>query len=126
MVHAGGGRRREISLSVLIGAFDGLFSGLTGAGGGAILVPLLVTALKVPQHRAHGTSLAIIVFIALAGVPVYAQEGAVDWMLAGQLAVGSIVGVVVGAKLMLHIPARRLRRGFGVFIATVALIMLFG
>ena len=119
-------RRRNIGVSMLIGALDGLFSGLTGVGGGAVLVPLLVTALKVPQHSAHGTSLAIIVFIALAGTPVYAQQGAVDWTLAAQLTLGSMVGVIVGAKLMLRIPANRLRRGFGIFLVLVAARMLIG
>ena len=89
-----------------------------------MLVPLLVTALKVPQHSAHGTSLAIIVFIALASTPVYAQQGAVDWLLAGQLVRGSMVGVILGAKLMLQIPANRLRRGFGIFLVLVAAGML--
>lgn len=91
-----------------------------------MLVPLLVTALKVPQHSAHGTSLAIIVFIALAGTPVYAQQGAVDWLLAGQLTLGSIVGVVLGAKLMMRIPGARLRRGFGIFLVLVAVRMFIG
>jgi len=120
------GRPREIGCGVLVGALDGLFSGLTGVGGGAVLVPLLVTALKVPQHHAHGTSLAIIVLIAAAGVPVYATQGAVNWALAAQLAMGSMVGVVLGAKLMLRVPAVVLRRGFGVFLLLIAVKMLAG
>lgn len=116
---------RERLVLIGIGAFDGLFSGLTGIGGGAVIVPLLVTALKIPQHDAHGTSLAIIVLVAFAGVPVYAAEAPVDWLLAGELAAGSIVGVVVGARLMLRIRANHLRRAFGLFLALVAIRMLF-
>lgn len=118
-------RKKEIGASVLIGAFDGVFSGLTGIGGGAVLVPLMVNILKVPQHTAHGTSLAIIVLVAFAGVPVYAQSGAVDWPLAAQLAAGSIFGVILGAKLMLRVTAPQLRRTFGALLALVALRMFF-
>jgi len=116
--------RKRVAL-IGIGAFDGLFSGLTGIGGGAVIVPLLVTALKIPQHQAHGTSLAIIVLIASAGVPVYAAQESVDWLLAAELAAGSIAGVVVGAKIMPRIRADHLRRAFGVFLALVAIRMLF-
>ena len=119
-------RPREIGISVVIGAFDGLFSGITGIGGGAVLVPLLVTALKVPQHRAHGTSIAIIALIACAGAPVYAGRGWVDWLLAAELAAGSMIGVILGAKLMLRIPALQLRRGFGLLLVVVALKMFLG
>lgn len=119
-------KKRDAGICMLIGAADGLFSGLTGIGGGAVLVPLLVNALRIPQHRAHGTSLAIIVAVAFAGLPVYAAEGAVDWILAAQLAVGSMIGVVVGARLMLRVRALILRRAFGIFLALIALRMLLG
>ncbi|MBI2885766.1 MAG: sulfite exporter TauE/SafE family protein, partial [Chloroflexi bacterium] len=102
--------------SLMIGMLDGLFSGLTGIGGGAILVPLFVSLLRIPQHRAHGTSLAVIVLVSMAGVPVYAQQGAIDWALAAPLAAGSLVGVVLGARLMLRMRALHLRRVFGVLL----------
>ncbi|TAK61977.1 MAG: hypothetical protein EPO22_07900, partial [Dehalococcoidia bacterium] len=50
---------REVR-SVLTGVAGGAFSGLTGVGGGAVMVPLLTGPLRLSQHRAHGTSLAII------------------------------------------------------------------
>jgi hypothetical protein len=85
-----------------------------------------VTALKIPQHSAHGTSLAIIVLIAAAGTAVYAGQDSVNWTLTAQLAVGSTVGVIVGAKLMLRIPATPLRRAFVAFLLLIALKMLIG
>jgi uncharacterized membrane protein YfcA len=52
-------RRAEAALT---GALGGAFAGLTGVGGGAIMVPLLTGRLGLGQHRAHGTSLAVIMF----------------------------------------------------------------
>ncbi len=84
------------------------------------MVPLLTGQLKLSQHRAHGTSLAIILFIAISGVVGYWRAGNIDWRLVVTLAPGAIVGVYVGAKAMVRVPARQLRLLFGGFLFFVA------
>ncbi|MHB8684082.1 MAG: sulfite exporter TauE/SafE family protein [Dehalococcoidia bacterium] len=111
--------------SAWTGAAAGAFSGLTGVGGGAVLVPLLTGPLKLSQHRAHATSLAIILFIASAGVIGYWHAGNIDWRLVATLAPGAIVGVYAGAKMMMHVPALQLRLLFGLFLFFVAFRQLF-
>jgi uncharacterized membrane protein YfcA len=106
--------------AVLTGIAGGTFSGLTGVGGGAIMVPMLTGLLKLGQHRAHGTSLAIIAFVAVAGVAGYWRAGNIDWRLVLALTPGAIAGVVVGAKAMVKVPALRLRLLFGAFLFFVA------
>lgn len=110
---------------MLAGAAGGAFSGLTGVGGGAVLVPLLTGQLKLSQHRAHATSLAIILFIASAGAIGYWHAGNIDWRLVATLAPGSIIGVYVGARMMVHVPALQLRLLFGLFLFFVAFRQLF-
>jgi len=105
---------------VLIGVAAGAFSGLTGVGGGAIMVPLMTGRLGLSQHRAHGTSLAIIVFVAGAGAAGYAGAGNVDWRLAAALLPGALAGVYVGARAMIRVPAAHLRLLFGLFLLAVA------
>ena len=46
------------------------------------MVPLLTWLRKLPQHLAHGTSLAIIAFVATAALAGYWLSGNVDWSLA--------------------------------------------
>lgn len=111
--------------SIVIGVASGLFGGLTGVGGGAIIVPMLVTYLKVPQHRAHGTSLAIMVLLVFFGALAYFQQGFFDPSLFMGMAVGSMVGVVLGAKLMTLIPAAPLRWIFAITIILIGLRMFF-
>lgn len=53
----------------------GMVSGLTGLGGGALIVPALVLALDFPMHIAIGTSVASIVFTSLGGVVGYVING---------------------------------------------------
>ncbi|MCL2863281.1 MAG: sulfite exporter TauE/SafE family protein [Methanimicrococcus sp.] len=62
-------------LYALGGASMGLIAGLTGIGGGLILVPLLIFWLKVPLRQAIGTSSATIVFTAAGGVTSYIVNG---------------------------------------------------
>ena len=106
--------------SVLTGVAGGSFSGLTGVGGGAVMVPLLTGQLKLGQHRAHGTSLAIIVFVASAAAIGYWRAGNIDWPLAAALLPGSLAGVYVGARAMVKVPAPQLRLLFGGFLFFVA------
>ncbi len=84
------------------------------------MVPMLTGGLKLSQHRAHGTSLAIIMFVAMSGVAVYWHAGNIDWRLVLALSPGAIVGVYVGAKAMVKVPALQLRLLFGMFLLFVA------
>jgi len=87
------------------------------------MIPLLTSFLKLPQHVAHGTSLAIIVFVGAAGLTGYWLNDNVDWRLALWLAVGSVGGAYFGAAAMTRIPERWLRLLFGVFLLSVAIRM---
>jgi len=118
--------QRQNSISLLTGGAAGLLGGLMGIGGGLLLVPMLCNVLKLPQHRAHATSLAAMILLSLAGVIPYAIQGHVDWGVALVMAIGSCVGVFIGARLMVRVPALRLRQGFGVLMLLVAVRMLLG
>lgn len=111
-------------IALAIGAAVGIVAGLTGVGGGALVVPLLVSALGLRQHQAHGTSLAVVTFSAGASAIPYALAGHFNGLLAAQLMVGTTVGVILGARWMSRIPAAQLRRGFGLFLAFTALRLL--
>jgi hypothetical protein len=106
------------------GAVAGLIAGFLGVGGGIILVPMMVGLLGLTQHRAHGTSLAVIIPIAIAGMLVYALRGDIDWVLVATIGSGSIIGVIAGAKLMMKVPAHRLRQLFGVYTIAIAILLL--
>lgn len=108
------------------GGIGGLFSGLTGVGGGALMVPLMTGVLGMRQHTAHGTSLVVIVFAALAGSATYFVNGGADWALVATLLAGSAIGAYAGARLVQLLPALRLRQVFGVFLLAVgARLLLF-
>jgi uncharacterized membrane protein YfcA len=109
--------------ALVTGLTGGFFSGLTGVGGGTIMVPLLTGLLGLSQHRAHGTSLAIVIFVGAAGLLGYWITENVDWGLAGWLAIGGAVGAYAGARTMIRIPERSLRLIFGLFLLGAAVRM---
>jgi uncharacterized protein len=111
---------------LLIGLATGLLSGLMGVGGGIIAIPLMVGLLQVTQHKAHGTSLGMMVLTASAAGISYAFHGKVQWTLAAVLVVGTVSGSFFGARLMARVSASMLRRAFGAFIFVVGLWMLIG
>lgn len=84
------------------------------------MVPLLTGQLRLSQHRAHGTSLAIIMFVAASGALGYWRAGNIDWRLVLALAPGAVLGVYAGTKAMVQAPALQLRMLFGAFLLFVA------
>jgi hypothetical protein len=111
-------------IPLLFGALSGALGGLMGVGGGIILVPLLVHAMRRPQHEAHGTSLAFIVVTSVVAGASYLRAEHLDVALAGQLALGAVVGVLLGARIARAMTARRLRQAFGVVVLLVAVRIL--
>lgn len=111
---------------VVMGFGAGILSGLLGIGGGSVLVPVMVYLLGMSQHRAHGTSLAVISATVVISSLIYGRGGFIDWPVAVELAVGGVVGGVIGARVACVTKAGRLRLYFGVFLGLIGLWMLWG
>lgn len=103
----------------------GILSGLLGVGGGVVLVPAMVYLLGMNQHRAHGTSLAVISLVVLFSAIFYSRHGQVNWVVAGELMVGGVIGASIGARIANLLTGRRLRRYFGLFLVIIAVRMLY-
>lgn len=106
---------------MVVGLLAGFLSGLFGVGGGILLVPGFVLLLGMDQRLAHGTSLAAILPIALAGVVGYAAHGSVDLPAGALLALGAAGGAVLGTVLLDRLPLRVLRLGFALLMVAAAL-----
>lgn len=64
-------------MSFFIGLLAGILGGLLGIGGGIVMIPLMVGFLKVTQHKAHGTSLAAMVFVGTGGSALSQYAGSI-------------------------------------------------
>ena len=112
--------RPGVAAAVAVGVLAGGLSGLFGVGGGILVVPGLVMILGFAQRRAHGTSLAAIVPIALSGTVGFAIERSVDWPVAALLVAGSLLGAVIGTHALARLPVDVLRVGFALVLLMTA------
>ena len=83
-----------------------------GVGRAGILTPVMVCFLGIPQHKAHGTSLAIMVPLAAFAFLIYLSHGYTDRSIILPLAAASSLGAVLGSRVMLRISELWLRRAF--------------
>lgn len=67
--------RENLGLVAACGFPIGVVSGLTGIGGGVLIVAVLVLALNFPMHTAVGTSVASIILASLGGIVGYIVNG---------------------------------------------------
>jgi uncharacterized protein len=114
----------------------GLLSGLLGVGGGVIMIPILVLALKFKMHNAVANSLAIMIFSSLGGIIGYIINGIgvadrlsyslgyinlPSWLL---LAVPSAIMAQVGAIVAHRLPKKPLMYIFIVIMLYMGLRMI--
>src|SRR5512135_3801399 len=93
-------QRGERMLGILVGLIGGTLSGLTGLGGGFIMVPLLVYLFGMSQHSAQGTSLAVLLPpLGLLAFLQYYRNGHVDVRVAVLVAMGFFFGGYVGGSV---------------------------
>src|SRR2546427_2630364 len=101
------------ALVSLLGLVAGVVSGLFGVGGAVVIIPGLVLIAKLPQHTAHGTSLAALLLpVGLLGVLEYSKRGQVHWAFAGVVAVGVLLGASFRARVAGSISDVQLRKMF--------------
>jgi len=103
-----------------IGLVVGVLVGMVGAGGGFLLVPIMIFLLRVPVRIAVGSTLAIVAASGVTGSLGKAVTGQIDWMVALALVVGALPGAYVGARSSRLVPARSLARMLGLLIAGIA------
>lgn len=116
---------------LLLGAFSGVFAGMLGIGGGLVLVPALAlmfaTQGQIPAaetlHMALGTSMASIIFTAMASIRTHHKHGAVRWDVVKTITPGILLGTGVGTLFAASVPARPLAIFFTFFVCVVAVQM---
>ncbi|MDD5035988.1 MAG: sulfite exporter TauE/SafE family protein [Methylococcaceae bacterium] len=112
---------------ILIGLAAGLCSGFFGIGGGVIIVPALVYLLGFTQHRAIGTSLAILLPpVGLGAAIAYYRHDNLDIRAALIVAAGLFVGGWIGAMLSHQISGPYLRLAFGIFVLVLGAYLIYG
>jgi uncharacterized protein len=95
--------------TILFGAAGGYLVGLTSIGSGSVMAIILLLlypiapAIIVGTDIAHATVLSLVVGLA------HMTQGNVDFGLAGTLLLGSVPGVLIGARIAPWLPGKPLK-----------------
>lgn len=114
-------------LFIIIGILGGVTSGLFGIGGGIVIVPALIYWAGFSQHKAIGTSLAVLLPpVGIAAALEYYRRGNVDIRAAMLIAITMLIGAWGGAVLANQMKGPYLRLLFGVFVTGIGIYLIYG
>jgi uncharacterized membrane protein YfcA len=106
---------------IVAGSVVGLLTGFFGVGGGFVIVPALVLALRFSMPEAVGTSLLVITINAVIALYSRLDAGSIDWGTVIPFTIASLGGVVAGGRLAGKVDSRRLQRWFIWLLVAVAI-----
>lgn len=112
-------------LLVILAIFTGFLTALVGAGGGFIIIPILVLLGKLPMKNAVATSLVIVTLNALIGFVGDVQNMTIDWGFLLPFSILPIFGIFIGMWLQRFINGAKLKTAFGWFILLMGLYIIF-
>ena len=119
-------RRSKLYISALvpfsIAAFVGVLSAIMGVGGGFIMVPAMIYLLGMPTSVVIGTSLFQIIFVT-ANVTLLqsVQTQTVDFLLAGTLLFGAVIGAQIGTRFGGRLRGEQLRGMLAIVVLLVCI-----
>ena len=101
----------------------GMISALLGIGSGVLKVPAMDGALRLPLKVSSATSNFMIGVTATASAGAYFARGAIVPAVAGPVVIGSVVGGILGARLLMRASSDRVRGLFVLVLVALALQM---
>ncbi|MEC4676094.1 MAG: sulfite exporter TauE/SafE family protein [Nitrospirota bacterium] len=112
-------------LLVIIGIFVGAVGTLIGAGGGFLVVPVLIIFYGFSPQFAVGTSMAVVFFNAVSGTFSYMAQSKVDYELGVKFAVAAVPGVFIGAFATQAANVTFFSGLFACLMLTMAYLLIF-
>jgi hypothetical protein len=120
-----------IGTRVLIGLVVGILVGLTGVGGGILLLPILTSVLGVPPIIAVGSDAVVNCVTKIGAGLVHWRRGNVNWRLIVTLLSGSVPGAILGVVFLTQFHARHgngvnhfLKIAIAILLVTIPIISL--
>ena len=116
-------RVQRLPLGMLLMYGAGLISALLGIGSGVLKIPAMDTALRLPLKVSSATSNFMIGVTAAASAGAYFLRGDIVPVVAGPVALGSVVGSLLGARILMAVASEIIRLLFVVVLVALALQM---
>jgi len=114
----------NVKSGLLICTGAGALSSMTGVGGGAIKVPLMNIHMHVPIKVASATSSYMIGITAFSGAIIYFINGSLLLDYAAAIAVGALLGSIIGTRITRVLDAGPMRKYFSILLLAIAVIIV--
>ena len=98
---------------LLTGGLAGFVNGFFGAGGGMIVVPLLILLVKLEDKNAFSSAISIILPLTIVSLVIYAKNGALDVKTALPYLLGGAGGGILAGLWFKKVSARFLHSALG-------------
>jgi uncharacterized membrane protein YfcA len=116
--------RRHIAAAITTGALTGFVIGLTSAGSGTVIAIVLIVVFRLTPQRVVGTDVFHAAVLLWAAGFAHWIGGNVDFPLAGNILLGSLPGVLLGAHFAVRVPQGFLRGALGTVMIAAAITLL--
>jgi hypothetical protein len=116
--------RRHKVAAVAIGATTGFVIGITSAGSGTVIAILLIAIYRLSPKKVVGTDVFHAAVLLWAAGIAHWVGGNVDFTLAGNILLGSVPGVIVGAALSDRAPQGFIRTALGVVLVGSGIVTI--
>jgi uncharacterized membrane protein YfcA len=116
-------RRHKIA-AVVIGATTGFVIGVTSAGSGTVIAILLIAVYRLAPKKVVGTDVFHAAVLLWAAGLAHIVGGNVDFVLAGNILIGSIPGVIIGAALSSKAPQGFIRIALGLVLVGSGIVTI--
>jgi hypothetical protein len=113
-----------IPFVIFLGVLIGVITGFVGAGGGFIIVPVLMIFVRLNFKKAIGTSLCIVALNSIIGFLGNIGHQNLDWMFLLGISAICGVGILLGSVLSTKISSHKLKPAFGWFTLVVGIFVL--
>jgi hypothetical protein len=121
-----------LALKILVGFIVGILIGMSGVGGGVLLLPVLIFGLRVPAIVAVGSDALFNFFTKVPAGLLHLKKGTVRRNVVIALAMGSVPGSICGVKLLMYIRHlygdgvnNFIKSAVGVLLIVIPILMLF-
>jgi len=121
-----------LALKILVGFIVGILIGMSGVGGGVLLLPVLIFGLRVPAIVAVGSDALFNFFTKVPASLMHLKKGTVRRNVVIALACGSVPGSICGVKTLMYIRHlygdgvnNFIKSAIGLLLIVIPLLMLF-
>lgn len=111
-------------ITIVLGAIVGFFVGLTSVGSGSLIIVVLTLFYSLTAMKIVGTDVFHSALLVTAAGIAHLHAGNVNLLLAGNLLIGSIPGVLAGSRAAVRVPDRILRTAIGLLLLVTGIKLL--